>query len=83
MAKRKGDQWYVGGMTNNREQERTFTLSFDFLEEGKTYHLTSFEDGINANRQAMDYIRREYSIKKGDRVTVKLARNGGFAMSIR
>ncbi|EJX01083.1 alpha-glucosidase [gut metagenome] len=83
VAKRKGDQWYVGGMTNNREQERTFTLSFDFLEEGKTYHLTSFEDGINANRQAMDYIRREYSIKKGDRVTVKLARNGGFAMSIR
>lgn len=83
VAKRKGDQWYVGGMTNNSEKERLFTLSFDFLEEGKTYRMTSFEDGVNADRQAMDYIKRETSVKKGDRITVKLARNGGFAMTIR
>lgn len=26
VAKRKGDKWYIGGMTNNRQQERTFEL---------------------------------------------------------
>ena len=51
VAKRKGDKWYIGGMTNNRQQERTFELDFDFLKEGQSYRMTSFEDGVNANRQ--------------------------------
>lgn len=70
-------------MTNNRERERTFNISLDFLQEGKTYLMTSFEDGINADRQAMDYRKQEQSLKKGDRITVRLARNGGFAAVIR
>lgn len=83
VAKRKGEQWYIGGMTNNRERERTFNISLDFLQEGKTYLMTSFEDGINADRQAMDYRKQEQPLKKGDRITVRLARNGGFAAVIR
>ena len=42
-------------MTNNRERERVFNISLDFLQEGKNYLMTSFEDGINADHQAMDY----------------------------
>lgn len=83
VAKRKGDEWYIGGITNNRERERLFHLSLDFLKEGQTYHITSFEDGINADRQAMDYRKRERTLKKGDRITIRLARNGGFAAVIR
>ena len=44
--------------------------------------MTSFEDGVNANRQAMDYRKKERDFKKGDKVTVRLARNGGFAAVI-
>ena len=65
-------------MTNNRQQERTFELDFDFLKEGPSYRMTSFEDGVNANRQAMDYRKKEYTLKKGDKIIVRLARNGGF-----
>lgn len=82
IAKRKGDKWYIGGMTNNQEQQREFELNLDFLKDGKNYRMTSFEDGVNANRQAMDYRKKERDLKKGDKVTVRLARNGGFAAVI-
>lgn len=69
-------------MTNNREQQRDFELNLNFLKEGQTYRMTSFEDGINANRQAMDYRKKERILRKGDKLTISLARNGGFAAVI-
>ncbi|WP_029905356.1 glycoside hydrolase family 97 protein [Prevotella sp. 10(H)] len=82
VAKRKGSKWYIGGMTNNKEKERNIELSFDFLDAGKSYKMTYFEDGINAGRQAMDYRKKEISISKGDKLPVKMVRNGGFAAVI-
>ncbi len=82
VAKRKGEKWYIGGMTNNQMKQREFELNLDFLKEGRSYRMTAFEDGINANRQAMDYRKTEQSLRKGDKITVKLARNGGFAAVI-
>lgn len=79
VAKRKGDKWFIGGMTNNKQPQRTFELDTDFLKEGQSYRMTSFEDGINAGRQAMDYRKNERTIKKGEKIMVHLARNGGFA----
>lgn len=82
VAKRKGERWYVAGMTNNQQQERVFELNLDFLKDGRIYHMTSFEDGTNANRQAMDYRKKRISLKKGDKATIRMARNGGFAAII-
>lgn len=82
VAKRKGDKWYIGGMTNNNENVREMKISLDFLNSGKSYKMTSFEDGINAGRQAMDYRRNESSVKKNDTVKIKMVRNGGFAAII-
>lgn len=82
VAKRKGEKWYIGGMTNNQQKERTFDIALDFLPEGKTCKITSFEDGINANRQAMDYRKKEQTLKKGDILHMRMARNGGFAAVI-
>lgn len=82
VAKRKGEKWYIGGMTNNQQKERTFDIALDFLPESKTCKITSFEDGINANRQAMDYRKKEQTLKKGDILHVRMARNGGFAAVI-
>lgn len=82
VVKRKGNKWYIGGITNNQQKERTFDLSLDFLEDGTDYRMTSFEDGSNADRQAMHYYRRETPVKKGRTIRVKMARNGGFAAVI-
>lgn len=82
VAKRKGDKWYIGGMTNNKEEERVFNVNLDFLNAGKIYKMTSFEDGINAGRQAMDYRRKESQTKQGESIQIKMSRNGGFAAVI-
>lgn len=79
VAKRKGDKWYIGGITNNAEKQREFTVKLDFLKEGRSYRMTSFEDGINAGRQAMDYRCKSSQVKSGDSFTVRMVRNGGFA----
>jgi len=79
VAKRKGDQWFIGGITNGKEKERNIELNFDFLEKGKTYTMTYFEDGINAGKQAMDYRKKTVQVKAGEKITIKMVRNGGWA----
>lgn len=80
MAKRKGDKWYVGGITNETKREVEVTLSV--LPEGKDMKMTSFVDGVNANRMAMDYRREQMSVNKNTKLQIKMARNGGFAAVI-
>ena len=82
VAKRKGDKWFIGGIANNGEREREFTIKLDFLNKDRSYQMTSFEDGINAGRQAMDYRCKSSQVKVGELLTVKMVRNGGFAAII-
>lgn len=79
VAKRKADRWFIGGITNGREKVREVELTFDFLQKGKTYTMTYFEDGINAGQQAMDYRKKTRMINSGDKVIIKMVRNGGWA----
>ena len=79
VAKRKGEKWFIGGMTNSKEEERNFEISLDFLKTDRCYHLTAFEDGINASRQAMHYKRRTLEVKQGQRLSIRMAKSGGFA----
>lgn len=81
VAKRKGDRWYIGGMTNGEQQWRDFELTLDFLGDGE-HTLTSYEDGVNAPRQAMHYVKNIRKVRKGDTVKVRMARNGGYAAVI-
>lgn len=82
VAKRKGNKWYIGGITNNTQKERIFEIPVDFLENDHLYSITSFEDGINAGRQAMDYRKKQGQIKNGDTIKIKMVRNGGFTAVI-
>lgn len=82
VAKRKGDKWFIGGITNNGKTEREFTVKLDFLKKDRSYKMTSFVDGINAGRQAMDYRCKTSQVKGGDELTIKMVRNGGFAAVI-
>lgn len=83
IAKRKGDQWFIGAVTNNKQKEREFEVSLDFLTAGKDYQMTSFEDGINAGRQAMDYRKKNCQVKSGDKYKIRMVRNGGWAAVIK
>ncbi|WP_339882323.1 glycoside hydrolase family 97 protein [Polaribacter vadi] len=82
VAKRRDDQWFIGGIANGKEPVREFTVSLDFLKKGTKYKLTSFEDGINAQRQAMDYKKKETEIESSQKISIKMVKNGGFAAII-
>ena len=79
-AKRKGDEWFIGAITNSTPRE--LTVSLDFLPAG-SHRMVSFADGINADRMAMDYVSAESDVDAGTQLTLKLARNGGFTARIK
>ncbi|NGM67353.1 glycoside hydrolase family 97 protein [Sphingobacterium sp. SGR-19] len=79
VAKRKGEKWYIGGMTNSEEDWRNFQQKLTFLTAGKTYKMTSFKDGINAVEQAMDYRKEVAEVTVHSSIEIKLAKSGGFA----
>ena len=77
MAKRRGQKWFIGGITNDNPRELDVTLSF--LPEGATLQMTSFVDGVNASRMAMDYRMEKTSVNKNTKLHISMVRNGGFA----
>lgn len=79
LARRKGDTWYAGAMTNWTPRE--LTLDFSFLGEGQ-YEAEIFRDGINADRDATDYKREVIPVKRGDKQTINLMNGGGWAARI-
>jgi alpha-glucosidase len=76
LARKNGDRWYVGGMTN--ETARTFTIDLSFLEEGK-FTAEFIEDGINADRFGSDYRKLDQSVSRADTLKITLAPGGGWA----
>ena len=79
-AKRKGNQWFIGGITNSTE--RNLELKLDFLPAGKQYKMTSFEDGVNAHIIAMDYLRKENKVSSTTVQPIHMVRNGGWCARI-
>ncbi|KFF06390.1 glycoside hydrolase family 97 protein [Flavobacterium reichenbachii] len=78
VAKRKGTKWFIGGITNNNQKDRSFDIKLDFLA-AKKYKMTFFEDGINAGYQAMDYRKKSAVVSNQDNIKIKMVRNGGWA----
>ena len=78
VAKRKGNKWFIGGITNNAEMERKFKIPLDFLNEGRSYQMSSFEDGINSNRQATDYRHKLSTVTKSSSITITMKKKWWF-----
>ena len=80
---RPHDVWYVGGITDENEREVTFAL--DFLQEGKTYEATLYADGPDADFETapQSYVITRSKVTSADTMTVRMARSGGFGLSLR
>lgn len=79
LARRKGDTWYVGGLTG--WDARSVEVDLSFLGTGN-FRAELFTDGINADRAACDYKRSLVEVPAGRRLTVQMAPGGGFALRI-
>ncbi len=77
--RRKGNEWYVGALTD--EQPRRLTVPLNFLEPGKTYSVELYRDADDAdydtNPTAVTIERLTRTSK--DSLTVRLIQSGGFA----
>jgi alpha-glucosidase len=79
LARRADQAWCIGAITN--QEERTLELPTTFLKPGK-YHIETISDGLNANTRAEDYIKSDQDITAGDKLTLRLARGGGWTAII-
>ena len=64
----------MGGI-NGEQVEKKMNLSLDFLTEGKTYQVKIITDGTDNK----SFAGNELSVKKGDKLPVKMLPAGGFA----
>lgn len=81
--KAKGtDRWFIGGKCN--EDGHQSDLRLDFLDKGKKYVCTVYADAKDAdyekNPKAYTITRR--TVKQDDRLRLKMAPGGGFAVSL-
>lgn len=79
-ARRHGENWYVAGQTN--WDGREVSLTFNFLKKGVKYEAQILRDGINANRDAEDYIIETAEIDRESTLRVKMAGGGGFVVKL-
>lgn len=76
------DRWFVGGVTD--ENARELEVHLDFLTPGKKYVATVYADAPDADYQTNPQAYEISSRKVTSRTTLKMkmARGGGFAVSI-
>lgn len=77
IARRKGDKWYVGAMTD--WNARDLELDLGFIGGGQ---MTAFQDGVNADRAAKDYKKVQCALPSDGKVKVHMAPGGGWAAII-
>lgn len=75
-ARRSGNEWFIGAMTNS--QSRTLEIKLDFLGDGK-YKLVAFEDSPESAVDAEKVMRNAKTVSKGDVVKMRMAPGGGYA----
>lgn len=79
IARRHGNDWYLGALTSWTPREMILDLSF--LGNGD-YKLEVFRDGINADRAACDYKKEIIRVPADRKLTIRMAPGGGYAAKI-
>lgn len=74
MARRSGDEWYLGAMTNRRPRE--IPVKLDFLDRGR-WKLKLWHDADDSSENSEHSAVDETLVSAGDTITLKLAPAGG------
>ncbi len=74
IARRKGDNWYVGSLNNNTA--RTVNLSLDFLPEGE-FTAEIYSDAPDAEEHPNRLMKETKVVTNADLITAELASGGG------
>jgi alpha-glucosidase len=77
IARRHGDEWYVGSLTNWTARDLRVPLSF--LGKGR-YKAEIYEDAADAAENPKHVTIREQNVRDGDTLTLHLVTGGGCAI---
>ncbi len=80
IARRKGSTWYLAAMTDWVPRDLTVYLSF--LGSGQ-HQADIFADGVNAGKEATDYLHTRKTVSSSDRLPIHLSSGGGWTAIIR
>jgi alpha-glucosidase len=78
-VRRNGSNWYIAGMA--AEKGYDCSIDFSFLPMG-LYKATVCRDGINADRNAVDYMIEKKEITADTHMNLHLAPGGGFVIRL-
>jgi alpha-glucosidase len=80
IARKKGDNWYLGSITD--ENKRNLSIKLNFLDEGREYEAKIFADGKNADYEenptevSITTMKVDYNTE----LNLELVRGGGQAV---
>ena len=77
IARRKGDEWFLGSMTNWNPRE--FEMPLDFLGTG-TYIAEIYMDGQDSDRYPKNIFIENETVSKGQHLKIQLSMAGGCAI---
>lgn len=80
VARRHGDEWFVGMLANNDGSDEELDLSF--LDEGKTYLAYVYTDGGEDVKTATHVACTYLLVKPGDTMNFSLKARGGAAVRL-
>lgn len=80
IARRKGNDWYVGSINNS--EARTIQISLNFLSPGN-YAAELYADADDVVQNPNHLIKQVKTVNNLDVITVKLAAGGGQVMRLR
>ncbi|MFD2582367.1 glycoside hydrolase family 97 catalytic domain-containing protein [Pedobacter vanadiisoli] len=75
VARKNGKKWFIGSAAGKDEWRGS--LSLDFLDEGKSYQATTWEDAGNQKLS-----KKTFSVKKGSSLPFYIKPAGGLAIEI-
>ena len=76
IARKNGDSWYVGAITD--DSARTFEIDLSFLDDNTNYQLDWIEDGKNSDKVAKDYAKKSAKLTSEDKIEIKMNKGGGW-----
>lgn len=80
LARRKGTEWWVGGITVKKQ---TFEIDLSFLDEGTEYVADIYYDGeAESNEINLNLQNRKENVNSNSKLTISAPDGGGFAIRI-
>lgn len=80
VARRSGEQWYVGAITNS--DMRHLPLKLDFLKPGRIYEATIYRDDPTIPTDTHVAIEHR-SVRRGDSIDLTMLPNGGETVQLK